>query len=202
MIYRVPNIIKKFYPSLVWQIPTKEKVLYLTFDDGPSPGITDWVLEELKKYDAKATFFCIGDKIEKYRTIFDNVISEGHLVANHTYNHLNGWKTDDDKYAENIRKCENLTSTKFFRPPYGRIKKSQIKELQSDYKIIMWTMLSWDFLKNLDQNFSMKNLTEKTKRGDIIVFHDSEKAEHNLKFLLPRVLEYFHSKDFKFEVLP
>lgn len=202
MIFKTPLWLRKLFPTLIWSIPTEEKVLYLTFDDGPIPEITEWTLNELRKYNAKATFFCIGDNVRKYPSVFKKVLEEGHKVGNHTFNHLKGWSTNNNKYYQNIDKCSELVKSDLFRPPFGRIKTSQYKELQKNYKIIMWSILTWDFLKNLDQEWALKTTIEKTMRGDIIVFHDSVKAEHNLKFLLPKYLKYFSEKGFEFKSLP
>lgn len=202
MIFKTPLWLRKLFPTLTWSIPTEEKVLYLTFDDGPIPEITEWTLNELRKYNAKATFFCIGDNVRKYPSVFKKVLEEGHKVGNHTFNHLKGWSTNNNKYYQNIDKCSELVKSDLFRPPFGRIKTSQYKELQKNYKIIMWSILTWDFLKNLDQEWALKTTIEKTMRGDIIVFHDSVKAEHNLKFLLPKYLKYFSEKGFEFKSLP
>ena len=201
MIYKTPIWLRKWFSSLVWDRPTKEKVLYLTFDDGPIPEVTEYVLEELEKYNAKATFFCIGDNVRKHPEIFKKVVEAGHAVGNHTFNHLKGWNTDNPAYYENVEKCAKLVDSNLFRPPYGRIKKSQYKELGKKYKIIMWSILTWDFLKNLDKDYALKTCVKKTKRGDIVVFHDSIKAQHNMEYLLPKYLKYFSEKGFEFRGL-
>jgi len=201
VIYKTPKILCWFYKELIWNIPTKEKVLYLTFDDGPIPGVTEWVLDELKKYNAKATFFCIGENVKKHPEIFQKILGDEHAVGNHSYNHLKGWSTKNEEYFKNIEKCSELVNSKLFRPPYGRIKKSQIKHLEKDYKIVMWSVLTWDFLKNLDQPYALKTIVKTTRRGDIIVFHDSIKSEKNLKYLLPQYLKYFSEKGFEFRKL-
>ena len=202
MIFKTPQWIHTLFPSLTWRLPTKEKVLYLTFDDGPIPVVTEYVLEELKKYNAKGTFFCIGDNVRKHSEIFSKIKQEGHAVGNHTFNHLKGWGTDNNTYFENIEKCKELVDSTLFRPPFGRIKKSQYKKLGEKYKIVMWSILTWDFLKNLDQAYALKTIVKKTKRGDIITFHDSLKAEENLRYLLPQYLKYFSEKGFEFKTIP
>ena len=201
MIYKTPIWFRKLFPSLVWSISTNKKVLYLTFDDGPIPEVTEWVLAELKEFNAKATFFCIGDNVKKYPEIFQQILDDGHAVGNHTFNHIKGWSTKNEAYYNNIKECAELIDSKLFRPPFGRIKKSQFKHLQKEYKIVMWSILTWDFLKNLDKDHALKTTLNKTKRGDIITFHDSLKAEENMKYLLPKWLKYFDEKGFKFEVL-
>lgn len=201
MIYTTPTWFRKLFPTLVWNEPTKEKVLYLTFDDGPIPRVTEYVLNELEKFNARATFFCIGDNVRKHPDIYEKVINGGHSVGNHTYNHLKGWSTKNETYYENIDKCAKLVNSKLLRPPYGRITKSQYKKLGKEYKIIMWSILTWDFLKNLDRDYSLKTCVKKTKRGDIIVFHDSIKAEENIRYILPKYLKYFSDKGFQFKSL-
>ena len=201
MIYRTPIWLRKLFSTLVWNVPTEEKVLYLTFDDGPIPNVTEWVLEELKKYNAKATFFCIGDNVRKHQKVYSKVLEEGHAVGNHTFNHLKGWSTKNEIYFDNIDECSALVESNLFRPPFGRIKKSQYKELNKKCKIIMWSILTWDFLKNLDQPYALKTAIKNTRRGDIIVFHDSLKAEHNLRYILPKYLKYFSGLGFEFKTL-
>ncbi len=199
-------LIKKIFSRYTWDIPNTENKIYLSFDDGPIPEITEWVLEELKKYDAKATFFCIGDNIEKHPDIFKKVITEGHAIGNHTFNHLNGWTTTTENYVNNVRLGETAISTlktvdcKLFRPPYGKIKPSQSKKLiQLGYKIIMWDVLSADFDITITQEQCLKNAISKVKSGSIIVFHDSQKAARNLKYSLPKTLELLSQKGFIFE---
>jgi peptidoglycan/xylan/chitin deacetylase (PgdA/CDA1 family) len=205
------------YPSLVWRKKVNDKVLYLTFDDGPIPGITEYVLEELDNFKAKATFFCVGDNIQKHPEVFKKIIFSGHLIGNHTFNHLNGWKTDDEQYLENIKKCDEvifniageeffnsefkIQNIKLFRPPYGLIKKSQIKKLRDQYEIIMWDVLTGDFNKDLTCEKCLHKAIKFTKQGSIIIFHDSIKAEKNLRYALPRFLDHFTGKGFRFEVL-
>jgi peptidoglycan-N-acetylglucosamine deacetylase len=207
------NLIKKIFSNYVWDVPNIEKKIYLTFDDGPTPEITEWVLDELKKHNAKATFFCIGHNIEKHPEIFKRVIENGHSIGNHTFNHLNGWKTSISEYIENFELCEtsisNLKSSeilnlksKIFRPPYGKIKTSQSKTLrQLGYKIIMWDVLSADFDSTITPEKCLENVLKNTTTGSIIVFHDSVKAFPNLEYTLPKALEYWVEKGFVFEKL-
>lgn len=196
-----PRIIKKYYSKLVWDIPNTENKIYLTFDDGPIPEITEWVLGVLNKYNIKATFFCIGHNIEKHPQVFKQIKKEGHTVGNHSFNHLNGWKTKDDVYLKNITKCQTLTNTNLLRPPYGRIKKSQIESLVNNYKIIMWDVLSGDFDEKTTPQKCYNNVIKNTKTGSIIVFHDSVKALENLKQTLPKTIEYLLEKGFVFDVI-
>ncbi|MDY7396036.1 polysaccharide deacetylase family protein [Aureibaculum sp. 2210JD6-5] len=210
---KTPNWIKTLYPNQVWSLPNSNKEIYLTFDDGPTPEITDWVLNTLQKYSAKATFFCIGNNIEKYPSIFENIIKADHSIGNHTYNHEKGWKTKDEEYVNSVSKTEKiiektkknselktLNSELLFRPPYGKMKKSQIKLLRkNNYKIIMWSVLSADFDTTINAEKCLNNVIKNAKSGDIIVFHDSIKAFEKLKMVLPKVLEYYSEKGYKFD---
>lgn len=186
-------------------MPNCENKIYLTFDDGPTPEITEWTLQQLKKYNAKATFFCIGDNIKKYPEIFKKVIEEGHSIGNHTFNHLNGWKTSKKDYLENTKKCQSEISSlksaicNLFRPPYGKIKPSQSKELRKlGYKIIMWDIISYDFDATISKEKCLENILKNVKSGSIIVFHDSIKAFPNLEYTLPKMLEILNKKGFVF----
>jgi peptidoglycan/xylan/chitin deacetylase (PgdA/CDA1 family) len=197
------RLLKKIFSNYIWEIPNKEKKVYLTFDDGPTPEITLWTLDQLKSYNAKATFFCIGDNVRKYPEIFKKVISEGHSIGNHTFNHLNGWKTSRHEYLENTKKCQseicNLKSEncKLFRPPYGKIKPSQSKKLRKlGYQIIMWDIISYDFDATITPEKCIENVLKNIRTGSIIVFHDSKKAFKNLEYTLPRTLEYLKEKEF------
>jgi peptidoglycan/xylan/chitin deacetylase (PgdA/CDA1 family) len=203
-IHRTPRFLKWLFPSYTWKIETTEKVIFLTFDDGPIPEITDFVLDQLALFDAKATFFCVGENIHKHPSIFNRIITEKHTVGNHTYNHLKGWQTTDNEYLKNINLCKKAIleadiDSHLFRPPYGRVKRSQSKILESEYKIIMWDVLSCDYDKNLESEKCLQNTINATKSGSIVVFHDSIKAEKNLKYVLPRYLSHFSKLGFRFE---
>ncbi|RNL55513.1 polysaccharide deacetylase family protein [Pedobacter jejuensis] len=223
-LVKSPLLLKWYYPSLLWNKPRTEKVIYLTFDDGPIPNVTEFVLKTLKAFNAEATFFCIGDNISKYPEVFQQVKNDGHAIGNHTYNHLKGWVTDDKTYIENTLKCQQLTQTNLFRPPYGRIKKSQIKKLAASYQlpvtglqeqtgdkqhtthktssqIVMWDVLSGDFDQKLSPEKCYQNVINNTRNGSIIVFHDSLKAFDRLVYALPKVLKYFSDKGFTFSTL-
>jgi peptidoglycan/xylan/chitin deacetylase (PgdA/CDA1 family) len=202
-LVKTPSLLKKLYPALVWDIKPAKPCIFLTFDDGPIPIVTPLVLNILKKYNAKATFFCIGDNVNKHPDIFEQVKNEGHAIGNHTYNHLNGWKTDDNIYLENTLKADKQQHTKLFRPPYGRIKRSQTKLLQSaipGVKIIMWDVLTGDFDTNLSPEKCLQNVLKKTKNGSIVVFHDSLKALDRLEYVLPRAMETWSKKGFGFGI--
>lgn len=201
-------LIKKIFSNYVWDIPNTENKIYLTFDDGPIPEITEWVLEELKKHNVKATFFGIGHNIEKHPDIFAKVINEGHSVGNHTFNHLNGWKTSTKEYLENSIQWSVVSGRtpnrklktdnyQLFRPPYGKIKTSQSKKLrQLGYKIIMWDVLSADYDTTITPEKCLENVLKNTTSGSIIVFHDSVKAFPNLEYTLPKALKYWKEKGF------
>ena len=204
--------VKKIFPNYVWDIPNNENKVFLTFDDGPIPEITEWTLEQLKKYDAKATFFCIGNNIEKHPEIFNNIITQGHALGNHTFNHLNGWKNSTEDYIENVKLCQSqITNPKshpsdselaqqilnLFRPPYGKIKPSQSRILRKlGYKIIMWDILSYDFDQTITPEKCLENVLKNVVNGSIIVFHDNVKSEQNLKYALPKTLAFLKEKGF------
>ena len=205
------KIIKKLFSNYVWSIPTNEPKVYLTFDDGPTPEITDWVLNQLKAYNGKATFFCIGNNIEKHPEILKKVIAEGHSIGNHTFNHVKGWKTSNKIYFEEVENCEesiqkrsaDSPQPKLFRPPYGKIKPSQSKVLRKEgYKIIMWDVISVDFDPTISPEKCLRNVIENIDNGSIIVFHDSVKAFPNLEYALPKTLAFLKNKGFVCEKLP
>lgn len=197
--------IKWIFPHFVWSIPNREKTIYLTFDDGPTPQVTEWVLSILKQHNIKASFFCIGNNIEKHPDIFKKVIDEGHAIGNHTFNHLNGWNTDNKVYLDNIDQCENViskglrTKSTLFRPPYGKIKSAQAAAVKKKgYKIIMWDVLSADFDQSITPQKCLENVTKNTQEGSVIIFHDSVKAYNNLEYALPEAIEYLKKKNFRF----
>lgn len=200
-LVKTPFFIQNLFPNFTWRIPTVEKVLYLTFDDGPIPELTPWVLEQLKLYNAKATFFCVGDNIGKYPEVFQQVIDADHTIGNHTFNHLNGWATDNIPYFHNVRRGANQSNSLLFRPPYGRLKPKQAQFLQRHYQIVMWDVLSGDFDQKISSVQCLNNVVNNANEGSIVVFHDNLKAEEHLKFVLPRVLEYFARQGYTFKAL-
>lgn len=200
-LVKTPKFVPPLFPNYTWKIPTKDKVLYLTFDDGPVPEVTPWVLDELAKYNAKATFFCVGENVKKYPAIFDHIKRQGHSVGSHTFNHCNGWSTDNVPYYHNVRYAAELVGTELFRPPYGRIKRKQAQFLQRHYQIVMWDVLSGDFDQDLDPVEVAGNVMRNAKKGSIVVFHDSIKSLSNLKGALPMVLKHFTEKGYSFEAL-
>ncbi|WP_197482073.1 polysaccharide deacetylase family protein [Polaribacter atrinae] len=212
---RTPRFMMRFFSKYTWRFNSDKKEIFLTFDDGPTPDITQFVLTELKKYNAKATFFCIGKNIQNHPKIFQNIITDGHSIGNHTQNHLKGWKTDQTTYVNNALACEdviykefkkaansnlNTQNLKLFRPPYGKVKKSQAKKLiEKGYKIIMWSVLSADFDTTISNEKCLENVLKNTESGSIIVFHDSVKAAERMKYALPKVLKHFSDKGFVFK---
>ncbi|WP_442590181.1 polysaccharide deacetylase family protein [Pedobacter sp. AW31-3R] len=203
-LVKSPLLLKWYYPSLVWNKSRHDKVVYLTFDDGPIPVVTEFVLNTLKSFNCKATFFCIGDNVSKHPQIFERLKIEGHAIGNHTFNHLKGWKTDDSTYLENFKKCQEYTQSHLFRPPYGRIKKSQVKKLKAidpQLNVIMWDVLSGDFDIGLTPEKCYRNVINHTRNGAIIVFHDSLKAFERLQYALPAVLKYLIAQGYQFNIL-
>ncbi|MBL7739671.1 MAG: polysaccharide deacetylase family protein [Chitinophagaceae bacterium] len=203
---KTPWWLKKIYPSYTWDIKTNEKILYLTFDDGPHEQATIFVLDELKKYNAKATFFCIGKNVAAHPDIYKRISDEGHAVGNHTCHHLNGWKTRDEEYLKDVADAARLINTFLFRPPYGRIRSFQAKNIgkamkQPLAKIIMWDVLSGDFDTMLTKEECLQNVVLNAKKGSVVVFHDSQKAFRLLEFVLPRVLDFFTAEGYRFQAL-
>jgi peptidoglycan/xylan/chitin deacetylase (PgdA/CDA1 family) len=193
---------EKLYPDCIWNMPNNEKVLYLSFDDGPHPSITPFVLNELSKYQASASFFCIGDNVDKFPETFERVKQSGHTIGNHTQQHVNGWKTTDDFYIDNILRANQSIGSNLFRPPYGRIKKSQIKLLKTripEMKIIMWNILAGDWDATVAPAICFERMKNKIQSGDIIVFHDSEKAAPRMQVALPQLLEHFANQGYQFK---
>ncbi|NNC46425.1 MAG: polysaccharide deacetylase family protein [Winogradskyella sp.] len=217
---KTPGFVRSLFPNYLWKVDTSKKHLYLTFDDGPTEGITEWVLDTLDQYNAKATFFCIGSNIEKHPEIFQKLLKNKHTVGNHTYSHLKGWQTSTKVYVADIQftdsiikfQIQNATNTStdlatqsytsLFRPPYGKFKSKQSKILlEQGYKMVMWDVLSYDWDTNLSKKKCYKNVISSASKGSIIVFHDSIKASKNLKYTLPKVLEYYSEKGYKFKAL-
>lgn len=199
-----PWWLRMFYSACIWKMPKNEKSIYLTFDDGPHPEITPYVLNELKKYNAKATFFCIGENVARYPNIYQQIIDAGHSVGNHTYKHLNGWKMNTKLYLNDIKEASKLINSNLFRPPFGRIKKEQIKALKIDSsktKIIMWSFLAGDWDKNISPEKCYARIKNKISDGDIIVLHDSEKAKDRMYYCLVNILKDFSEKNFHFEAI-
>jgi peptidoglycan/xylan/chitin deacetylase (PgdA/CDA1 family) len=204
-LVKTPFWLRALYPSCTWKMLGTEKVIYLSFDDGPHVDATPFVLAELKKYNAKACFFCIGKNVAAHKNLYEQILHEGHTVGNHTYDHVNGWKTNTAHYIENIELAGKLIQSNLFRPPYGRITKSQIQKIKADktlpQKIIMWDVLSGDFDLSLTAESCIKNIIKNTVAGSIVVFHDSAKAFERLKIALPRILAHFTALGYTFEAI-
>lgn len=206
-IYKTPRLLKKLYPAGIWRKETNRPVIYLTFDDGPVPIATPYVLDCLSKYSAKATFFCVGDNIGKHPAVMQQVVSAGHTIGNHTHNHLKGWNTNTETYLQNVALCDgeivNATgrSSRLFRPPYGRISPRQTKMLKDNYDIIMWDVLSGDYNSGLSSESILANIIKSTSSGAIVVFHDSMKALPHLENILLPYMDHFSKKGFAFESL-
>jgi peptidoglycan/xylan/chitin deacetylase (PgdA/CDA1 family) len=201
-IVKTPNWVKRFFNASIWEIAEPKKAIYLTFDDGPHPVITPFVLDELKKYNARATFFCIGRNVVENPLIFNRILLEEHAVGNHTHDHLNGWKTSSADYLQNITEASRHINSNLFRPPYGRITPKQYTQLQKhtrSFKIVMWSILSGDFDESITAEQCCKNVLKNADSGSVIVFHDSEKAYDKLKYALPLLLKYFSEKGYQFE---
>lgn len=198
---RVPRILRVLFPGFRWRVPTAEKVLYLTFDDGPIPDVTPWVLETLASAGAKATFFCIGRNCAENPTILQQVRTGGHTIGNHTWDHPRGRRTSTFAYLRNVLRCQSITGTTLFRPPYGSITRRQSAALRHRFDLVMWDVLSADFDTRLDGATCLGNVLRHARPGSIIVFHDSLKAEGRLRYALPRVLEHFAGKGYRFEAL-
>lgn len=201
-IVKTPHWVKKFFSSTIWEIAGAPKTIFLSFDDGPHPEITPFVLDELKKFNAKATFFCIGRNVVENPLIFNRILDEEHAVGNHTHNHLDGWKTGNAAYLQNIRDASKYINSNLFRPPYGRITTNQYRQVQNlekPFKIVMWSILSGDFDTDITPEECWSNVLKNAISGSVIVFHDSEKAYERLKYTLPLLLKYFSEKGYQFE---
>lgn len=197
----VPAFLRIFYPSLLWQKPAGEYKMYLTFDDGPHPELTPQVLDILDEYHAKATFFCVGDNVQRYPEVYQQLLQHGHKTGNHTFNHLNGWRTPLNLYYENVNACREVVDSDLLRPPYGRITPSQIQTLKKEYQIIMWSVLSYDFDSETSPEQCLEYVINSAEDGAVIVFHDSSKSATNMLYALPKVLKHFTGQGFSFETL-
>lgn len=207
-IVKTPKVVKHIFNNWKWKFSEEEKVIYLTFDDGPTPEITTWVLNELKKHEAKATFFCVGKNVDAHPNLANSLIKEGHIIGNHTYNHAKGINMTTNKYLVEVTSSEKVilktTKTKpnLFRPPYGKFKFSQAKQIRKKgYKIIMWDVLSADFDTSITKEQCLHNVIKNTENGSIVTFHDSEKATKNLEYVLPKILKYYSEKGFVFKAI-
>lgn len=201
-MFRTPDFIRRISDSVDWgDYRQADKVVYLTFDDGPIPEVTPWVIDVLSKYQAKATFFCLGKHVERYPALFQRLIAQGHVVGNHTYDHPDGWKTDNLSYYKNVIRAQQLIKSELFRPPYGRITPRQVRSLRKRYKIVLWSILSEDYDRKQTPEQCVINVIGKVRAGDILVFHDSIKAKDNLMGSLEPIMDYLQTNGFKFATL-
>ncbi len=196
-----PRFLQQIFPEYIWHVDGHTKTIYLTFDDGPVPEVTPWTIDLLKEFNAKASFFCVGQNIERHTKLFHRLQDEGHTVGNHTFSHLSGWATDNLEYIRNVRQGARISGSKWFRPPYGRLKPSQARFLKQHYKIVMWDVLSGDFDPKISDEQCYQNVVRNTGPGSIVVFHDSLKSKEKMKKVLPRVLAYFQAQGYGFENL-
>ena len=199
--WHISDWMKALYPDVIWDKFGNGRTLYLTFDDGPTPEITEQVLDILEQYQAKATFFCLGRNVEKFPNVYQSILAKGHSVGNHTYSHLKGWKSKNQEYFEDIELAFRLIHSRLFRPPYGKIRRSQIRHLKKKYKIILWEVMSHDYENRLSKELSLKAVLKYSRQGSIIVFHDSVKAIEKLEYILPRILEYFSGEGYNFKAI-
>ncbi len=200
-LVRPPALLRSLYPGAIWRMPKSSKTIYLTFDDGPVPGVTDEVIRFLDQYQIKATFFCVGDNVRKHPDLYRLLLKSGHAVGNHTFHHVDGWQTSGFSYLREVAMCAEIVPSKLFRPPYGRMRRSQFKALKREYKVVMWDVLSRDFDTSIGQEECLQNTIHHTRAGSVIVFHDSLKAKERLMYALPRYIEQMLSEGFRFEVL-
>jgi len=198
---KTPTFIQKLFPNFVWRIPDAKGKLYLSFDDGPIPEVTPWVLDTLAEHGAKASFFCVGDNVDRHPDIYTRILEDGHTIGSHTQNHLSGWKSENLDYFLNARKCARRVNSSLFRPPYGKLTRSQAQFLQRHYTIVMWDVLSGDFDTEISAEKCLKNIITSATDGSIIVLHDSLKTKDKLREVLPTMLEHFTALGFSFETL-
>jgi len=203
MLNKIPDFIQNTpWQNHLWRVPTTEKVLYLTFDDGPTPGVTSKTLEILDKFNAKASFFCLGRNAEHHPDLIENILKKGHRLGNHSYSHLKGYRTGTDIYLEDVKLAARFLKTKLFRPPYGRIRVKQAKRITNYLQIVMWDVLSHDYNRKISADKCYRNVVNFVQPGSIIVFHDSEKAAPNMLKALPKTLETLTKQGYRFDVIP
>ncbi len=202
-MFKVPGILYYIFNRFLWRVPVKDNSIFLTFDDGPSGDLTLWILDLLDKYNAKATFFCVGEKILANKAYYDKIVERGHLTANHTFSHEHFRDVSVKTYLHSIQKCGELVNSRLFRPPYGRVRPRIAKMIKrAGFKPVMWSVLSYDYDQEMSPGKILRKIVRQTKPGSIIVFHDNKKATRNIQIVLPRYLAFFANKGFKFKVLP
>ena len=203
--FKTPRLFELLYPEALWHGDREKKKIYLTFDDGPIPGVTDYILDVLAELDVKATFFCVGENIKKYPGVFKRIVDEKHGIGNHTFNHLNGWAVNEVEYLKNIQFCDEVIRhyrgkehIRLFRPPYGKIRRKTLKKIRDDYKVIMWDVLSYDFSPDVTAERSFDRSSRYTRNGSIIIFHDSHKTFEKLKLIISQYILYFKNRKYEF----
>lgn len=201
IMVRPPHLFRQVYPGAVWRMPDSEKKIYLTFDDGPVPGITTEVLSILDKYSVKATFFCVGENVQRHPELFQQLTANGHATGNHTMHHIDGWKYSWFDYMRDVKECAAVFNTPLFRPPYGHMRRSQFNTLSRRCRIIMWDVLTYDFDKTYAREYCLELALRYSREGSIVVFHDSEKAKDRMLYALPRYIEEMKDRGFSFDVL-
>lgn len=200
-IEQLPNWVRRLYPGVKWREDAASKVIYLTFDDGPIPEVTPWVLDVLDRYEIKATFFCVGDNVRKHPEVYQEVLRRGHRVGNHTFNHLRGFEIGCSRYVENVHKASEWIESDLFRPPHGQLRYAQLDALLPEYRIVQWDVISRDYNAKLKPEKVLNIVKRYARNGSIVVFHDSIKAEKNMKFALPKALDYWIKQGFTFRTL-
>ena len=203
IIEQPPYLYRALFPGARWRYEdNNSKTIYLTFDDGPIPDVTPWVLDLLREYDIKATFFCVGDNVRKYPDIFKRILADGHQVGNHTHNHIQGWKHKNEDFIENAKEAHLLINSNLFRPPHGHMRYNQCRNLQKEgFEVIMWDVVTRDYSKRMNPEQVLQNVKEYTRNGSIIVFHDSLKAEENLRYALPKSIEWLLNEGYEFKAI-
>ena len=200
-LIKSPKIIQLLFADFLWKIDTDEKVIYLTFDDGPHPVITPWIIDLMNKYDAKGTFFLIGDAVSKNPDLYQLYKTNGHQVGNHTFTHIKGWQSRKKNYLKEITQCSEVVESSLFRPPFGQINLQSIREIKKQYKVVMWDVLSWDFNTKTSAETCLSNVVNNSRKGSIVVFHENEKSMKNIMYVLPKVLEHFTKLGYKFKAI-
>lgn len=201
LIAQLPVFIRALFRGVTWRMDRHEKVIYLTFDDGPIPEVTPWVLDLLDQSGIKATFFCVGENVMRYPEIYDEIVRRGHRTGNHTYNHLRGFFTNTADYMENVEKAAQYISSNLFRPPHGELKASQLRALRQKFQVVQWDVITHDYSRKISPETVLRITLKYVRRGSIVVFHDSLKAEPNLKYALPKTIDYLVEKGYQFRTL-
>jgi len=201
MNVQFPRFLRIFFPNFTWRRTTSSKVIYLTFDDGPVPEVTPLVLDILDKYGWKATFFCVGENVQKHPKLYNEILQRGHKTGNHSFNHIKGFNFSTEEYVSNVRKASEYIKSTLFRPPYGRIKPKQANILKREYEIILWDVITHDYNKSLSSEIVFNNVKNNLRKGSIVVFHDSIKAKENILTVLPKAIEFWESKNYSFGLL-